>query len=190
MTLNVPAVVGYIWMALAAVWFIGLAFTKRTVRSQAMGSRMFHMILVILGYTLLCSDRLRAGWLGLRFLPPSHAAEIVGVALTAAGCLFATWARLTLGSNWSGRATVKANHELIVSGPYAVARHPIYTGLLVASVGTAMAFGEARCLLGLVLIFLGFAVKIGQEERFMQETFPQAYPAYRQRVRALIPGVF
>ena len=190
MTLNVQAVVGYTWIALGLVWLVGLAFTKRTVRSQAVGSRLFHGVLVVAGFTLLCGNQLRAGWLGARFLPPSHAADVTGVALTALGCLFAIWARIQLGANWSGRATVKAGHELVVTGPYAVARHPIYSGLLLAGVGTAIAFGEARCLLGLLLIFLGFTVKMSQEERLMRETFPDAYPAYRQRVKALIPGVF
>jgi protein-S-isoprenylcysteine O-methyltransferase Ste14 len=111
------------------------------------------------------------------------------VGLTIAGCLFAIWARITLGANWSGRATVKAGHELITAGPYALARHPIYTGLLTACIGTAIGYGERRCLVGLLLIVLGFVIKMGQEERLMLETFPDAYAAYRRRVKALVPGV-
>ena len=148
------------------------------------------MALIVLGFTLLGSDRLNAGWLGERFLPQTPGLPIAGLALTIAGCLFAIWARITLGSNWSGRATVKAGHELITTGPYALSRHPIYTGLLVASLGTALAAAEWRCVLGLALIVLAFAVKIGQEEHFMMLTFPDTYPSYRRRVRALIPGVF
>jgi len=187
---NVQAAVGDMWMALGLVWLVGLAFTKRTVRSQAVGSRLFHMLVIVLAFTLLCGQQLRAGWLGERFLPPSQAADFAGVTITLLGCLFAIWARVKLGGNWSGRATVKAGHELVTTGPYSVARHPIYTGLLIAGAGTAIAYGEARCLLGLVLLFLGFAAKIAQEERLMVETFPEAYRAYRQRVKALIPGVF
>jgi protein-S-isoprenylcysteine O-methyltransferase Ste14 len=190
MGLNVHAAVGYTWMLLALVWLIGLAFTKRTVRSQQFGPRLFHGLVIILGFTLVCGTQLRAGWLGARLFPPSPAADLAGIVLTALGCLFAIWARIQLGSNWSGRATVKANHELIVTGPYAVSRHPIYSGLLLASLGTAIAYGEAGAVLGLVLIFLGFTVKMSQEERLMLDTFPQAYPDYRRRVKALIPGVF
>lgn len=190
MTQNPQAAVGYIWLGLALVWLVGLVFTKRTVRAQPHGTRFFHMILVLLGFMLLGSRWFRAGWLGTRFIPISSDFAIAGIALTALGCLFAIWARLALGRNWSGRATVKAGHELVTTGPYSIARHPIYTGLLLASVGTALAIGEARCLLGLTLIFLGFATKMAQEERLMRETFPQAYPAYRRRVKALIPGVF
>jgi protein-S-isoprenylcysteine O-methyltransferase Ste14 len=148
------------------------------------------MALALLGFALLGSRNFHQGWLGMRFLPDTPAVSVAGFALTVAGCLFAIWARLTLGGNWSGRATVKAGHELIVSGPYAMARHPIYTGLFLASVGTALARGEWRCILGLLLIALAFAVKIGQEERLMLQAFPHAYPQYRQKVKALIPGVF
>ncbi len=190
MTFDVNSAIGYIWEALGLVWLIGLAFTKRTVRSQNYGTRAFHLVLALLGFALLGSNYFRQGWLGMRFLPDTPTWAVTGLALTLVGCLFAIWARLTLGGNWSGRATVKAEHELIVSGPYALARHPIYTGLLLAAAGTALARGEWRCILGIVLIALAFAVKIGQEEKLMLQTFPHAYPQYRERVKALIPGVF
>ena len=189
MTFDVHTAIGGTWAVLGTVWAFGLAFTRKTVRAQPSGARIFHMALIVLGFSLLMSAWFRAGWLGQRFVPASRATVVAGVALTMLGCFFAIWARITLGANWSGRATVKAGHELITRGPYAIARHPIYTGLLAASIGTAIGYGECRCLVGLVLIALGFAVKIGQEERLMLETFPQAYTAYRQRVKAVIPGV-
>jgi protein-S-isoprenylcysteine O-methyltransferase Ste14 len=190
MTLNVDSAIGYTWETLGLVWLVGLAFTKRTVRSQSSGTRAFHLALVLLGFALTGSQYFRQGWLGMRFLPDTPAWAVTGMALTLVGCLFATWARLALGSNWSGRATVKAGHELIVSGPYALARHPIYTGLLLAAAGTGLSHGEWRCVLGIALIALAFAIKIAQEEKLMVQTFPQAYPQYRQKVKALIPGVF
>ena len=187
--IDVHTAIDWTWLALALVWAVGLAFTRKTVRTQPWGPRLFHMTLVLLGFTLLMSTRFQAGWLGERFLPSWQGAGMAGVALTLIGCGFAIWARIILGANWSGRATVKANHELITRGPYAVARHPIYTGLLTACIGSAIAYGEWRCVVGLVMVTLAFAVKIGQEERLMLETFPQAYSAYRMRVKALIPGV-
>jgi protein-S-isoprenylcysteine O-methyltransferase Ste14 len=69
-------------------------------------------------------------------------------------------------------------------------RHPIYRGLLLAALGTGITIGEARCILGFALLILAFVAKVGQEERLMLEVFPQTYPAYRLRVKALIPGVF
>lgn len=190
MIFNVSSAIGYTWESVGVVWLAALPFAKRTVRSQNAGSRVFHLALALLGFTLLGSHYFRQGWLGLRFLPDRPALGIVGLAVTVAGCGFAIWARLQLGTNWSGRATVKAGHELVVSGPYAVARHPIYSGLLLAAAGTALASGEWRCMLGMVLVVLAFAIKIRSEERLMMETFPHAYPDYRKRVKALIPGVF
>jgi protein-S-isoprenylcysteine O-methyltransferase Ste14 len=189
-TFNVQSAIGYTWEALGLVWLIGLAFTKRTIRSQPSGTHLFHLALAALGFLLLGSRYFEVGWLGEHLLPSTYPVQVAGLVATVAGCLFAIWARFTLGSNWSGRATVKAGHELITTGPYSVARHPIYTGLLVAAVGTAIAVGQVRCALGFVLIVLALAVKMSQEERLMLQAFPQAYPAYRRRVKALIPGVF
>jgi len=189
MTLNVDAAIGNTWAALGLVWLAGLAFTKRTVRSQPVGARLFHLVLVLLGFALLGSRWFDGGWLSLRVVPVTEAVQIAGVGLTIAGCAFAIWARLTLGGNWSGRATVKADHELITRGPYAVARHPIYTGILLGALGTSLATCEWRCVLGMLLLALAFLVKMSQEERLMMQTFPVAYAAYRKRVKALVPGV-
>jgi len=141
------------------------------------------------GFTLLGSHWFDYGLFAIRLVPHSPALELGGLAATVGGCFFAIWARLALGSNWSGQATVKAGHELVVTGPYALARHPIYTGMLTASAGTALAIGEMRCAYGLALIVLALVIKMSQEEKLMMQTFPQAYLAYRQRVKALIPGL-
>jgi len=187
--LTIPSLIGYTWGALGLVWLAGLAFTKRTVHSEPMGARLFQIAIILFGFTLLGNTRFSAGWLGENFLSPTHSLQIAGLVLTIGGCLFAIWARIALGNNCGGRATGKAGHELIVTGPYSLARHPIYTGLLLASIGTALAAAEWRCILGLALIVSGFAAKIGQEERLMMQTFPETYPRYRQRVKALIPGL-
>jgi protein-S-isoprenylcysteine O-methyltransferase len=190
MTLNTTSAIEWAWAVLSLVWLAGLAFTKPTVRSQPLSTRLFHLALAGLGFSLLGSQWFRLGWLGMRFIPDSQPIALAGLALTVVGCLFAICARFSLGSNWSARATVKAGHKLVTSGPYALARHPIYTGLMVAVAGTALAGGEWRCILAVVVILLALLVKMGQEEKLMLQAFPQAYPAYRRRVKALIPGVF
>jgi protein-S-isoprenylcysteine O-methyltransferase Ste14 len=187
--INVSSAIAYTWEALGLVWLAGLAFTKRTVQRQPIGTRLFHLALAMIGFTLLGSHWFEQGWFAVRFVPESNTFQFGGLAITIAGCLFAIWARLTLGSNWSGQATVKAGHELIVTGPYALARHPIYTGLVTAALGTALAIGEMRCIFGFFIVVLALLIKMSQEERLMLQTFPQAYPKYRQRVKALIPGL-
>lgn len=188
-TMAVPSLIAYSWQALGVVWLIGLTFTKRTLRTQPTGPRLFQAALALLGFFLLGSPSSARGWLAIRFLPANHAVEIAGLAITIAGCIFAIWARLAIGSNWSGRATVKVGHQLVTTGPYALARHPIYTGLLLAGFGTALAIGQLRGPVGLFLVVLALLIKMSQEERLMLQTFPQAYPAYRNRVKALIPGI-
>ena len=188
--LDVNSAIGYAWAALVAVWLAGLTFTKRTVRSQPTKARLFYMALVVLGFTLLSSGWFRVGWLGTRVVPDTRAIALTGLAVTVAGCSFAIWARVTLGGNWSGRPTVKLGHELVTRGPYALARHPIYTGILAAGAGAALANGEWHSVLGVIVLLVAFLVKMGQEEQLMMQTFPVAYPAYRERVKALIPGVF
>ena len=85
--------------------------------------------------------------------------------------------------------TFKQNHELIRTGPYRIVRHPIYTGLLVMVVGTAMRIGQLRGVVSLALVTIGFWIKLRQEERLMMRHFPEAYPVYRREVKALIPFV-
>src|SRR5215831_438728 len=122
--------IGYTWEALGLIWLIGLAFAKRTVRRQPSGARLFHLAMALTGFSLLGSSWFANGWLATRFLPEAGRLGLAGLLVTIAGCVFAVWARITLGGNWSGQATVKVGHELVTNGPYALTRHPIYTGLV------------------------------------------------------------
>jgi protein-S-isoprenylcysteine O-methyltransferase Ste14 len=180
----------YCWGVFGFVWLVGLAFNKRTVRAETDFQRLAQFTVIALGYVLIGSPWLEFGWLGLRLLPAGQSLEVAGFVLTALGCLFAIWARLTIGSNWSGRATVKENHELITRGPYSLARHPIYTGLILATLGTALESGKVRATVGFGLVAASIAIKIGREEKLMHETFPEAYPSYRARVKTILPWIF
>jgi protein-S-isoprenylcysteine O-methyltransferase Ste14 len=111
----------------------------------------------------------------------------MGLALVIAGLLFAIWARVHLGGNWSGTVTIKQGHELIRSGPYAYVRHPIYTGLLAALLGTTAASGTVHAAVGLAIIAVALVRKLRIEEAFMREIFPDAYQRYSAEVPALIP---
>jgi len=188
-TLNIGLWIRYSWAVLAAIWLITLPFTKRTKQSLTGKSLAVQRAIFLVGFFLIGSDYFRQGWLGHYFLPENRPVQTAGIAFTAAGCLFAIWARLVLGANWSGTAGVKEGHELIEKGPYRFVRHPIYTGIVAACIGTALAIGEWRCILGLIVVLLGLALKVAQEERLMMATFPHAYPQYRRRVKALIPGL-
>lgn len=189
MSFHTLAAIGWIWGVLGLVWLVGYIFRKRTLRTQPLASRMFYVAVALLGCVFLGTHWLERGWLALRFVPGTEQTGLAGFVLTLAGAAFAVWARITLGKNWSGRPSVKADHELIIRGPYALARHPIYSGLLLGLAGTALAVGQWRAVIGVFLVGLAFIIKMANEEQFMMQTFPDVYPAYRKRVKALIPGV-
>ena len=135
------------------------------------------------------NSRLAVGPLAWRFVPSSAFIAYIGLALTLAGTGFAIWARAYLGQNWSSNVTIKEDHRLIQTGPYAVVRHPIYSGFLLAFLGTALAFGQVRGLVAWALAFVGWRLKSRMEEEFMQQRFGAEYADYKRRVRELIPFV-
>jgi protein-S-isoprenylcysteine O-methyltransferase Ste14 len=137
-------------------------------------------------FPLFGPSRLSASF---RFVPVTTILPRVGLALTILGLGFAIWARIHLGRFWSGTITLKENHELIRSGPYAFVRHPIYTGLLTAAAGTALARGTFSALLGLALIGVVCWLKIRAEEKLLTNHFGDTYRNYRRQVAALIPFV-
>ena len=118
-----------------------------------------------------------------------RAVQVLAVALVIVGLGFCAWARVTLGGNWSGAVAFKLDHELIQSGPYGLVRHPIYTGLLTMVLGTALDYLSIFSFASLGLLTAVFLIKSRVEERLMVEHFPDAYPSYRARVKALIPFV-
>lgn len=112
----------------------------------------------------------------------------VGTAVFVAGLALAVWARIHLGRNWGMPMTQKQEPELVTSGPYKLVRHPIYSGLLLGVLGTALATN----LIGLIIVLLlggSFYYSATVEERNLTATFPSAYPAYRSATKMLIPFV-
>ncbi|HUA19027.1 MAG TPA: isoprenylcysteine carboxylmethyltransferase family protein [Bryobacteraceae bacterium] len=181
--------IGYAWVTFFVIWWIAAVRTKRTARTQSVGSRLLQGGLAAAGAVLLFAPRIGIRWLGLELLPDTAALAYTGAALTFAGIAFAVWARFAIGRNWSGTVTIKQDHELIRRGPYALVRHPIYSGLLLAVVGTALAVNELRGLAALVLVTLAFCLKLRTEESFMLQQFGDQYRGYRREVKALIPFV-
>ena len=141
---------------------------KETERRESVPSRLIRLILMVFAVALLCLPRVPLRLLGERFLPLASWCFWSGAVVTAGGMLFSVWARRHLGKNWSQAVTVKEGHELITSGPYALVRHPIYTGLLLAFVGCAVARGEWRGLLAVALVFGALWRKLRLEEKWMR----------------------
>jgi protein-S-isoprenylcysteine O-methyltransferase Ste14 len=176
-----------LWLLWLAVWMISAVRTKQVVRAESVGSRLSHLIPLGLGAALLTFRRFGGPWLAMRVYAQTVWSFWSGAALVALGLGFAVWARLHLAGNWSGTVTLKQDHSLIRTGPYRLARHPIYTGILLAILGSAIAEAEWRGFVALALITLAFLRKIAIEERFLTAQFGDAYARYRAEVPALVP---
>ena len=176
-----------LWLAWAVYWVVQSRGNKASRRIESPASRLAHAIPLLIAALLLWRPTLPGGFLCGRILPATPATFFTGAALTAFGLALSVWARVHLGRNWSGVVTLKEDHELVRSGPYAWVRHPIYTGLLLAFVGSAIARGEWRGVLAVALVVAALWRKLELEERWMIETFGAAYLSYRIDVPALIP---
>ena len=182
--------IGYAWLAFIVLWFLAGIASKRSVRTQTSSSRLFQVVLIFIGAMIFNLNRwFVSGWPTLRIIPRETPFILGGAIITIAGMLFCVWARAILGTNWSARVTIKANHELVRQGPYQIVRHPIYTGLLIGLLGTAFVYGFAGCFVGVLVIGFAFWLKSQTEEQFMVQQFGDQYLQYRQQVRALIPYI-
>lgn len=178
-----------LWTIWMVAWLVAARWTAKTVVRQSVAARLTHGLLVSAGALLLFGRTGTLGPLVRPLFPPAPWTAWTGVALCAVGLGFAGWARVLIGRFWSGGVVLKADHALIRVGPYALTRHPIYSGLLLALTGTALVRDSLGGLLGLALLFAGAVVKLQQEERLLLEHFGSAYEIYRAEVPALIPRI-
>ncbi len=179
-----------LWFIFIAYWIIAALGKKKRTVQQDPWWRFGGIALVAVVYLLY-----RLNWLPVPSTPTApffHSTLIheLGVALCAAGIAFAMWARHILGGNWSINPSIQEGHELVTTGPYHWVRHPIYTGILLAYLGALLAIGALWWVEVYVAVVVGLYIKLRREERLMMQQFPQAYPAYKQRTKALIPFVF
>jgi protein-S-isoprenylcysteine O-methyltransferase Ste14 len=179
-----------LWIAYCMYWWAMAAGVKAAERIEPESPRLLRLGLMVTAIALLALPRFPVPILNFRFLPPVAWPFWLGATLTVTGLLFAAWARRCLGANWSPAVTIKQNHELITAGPYAVVRHPIYTGLLLALLGSAIARAQWRGLFAVLLVFLALYRKLKLEELWMHSQFGASYDGYCGRVAALIPYLF
>ena len=135
------------WILFALYWLIASFGVKRTVKRQDPAERLLYVVFMAAGFFLLYQENPNWGPLNRRFVSDELWIAWLGSALSVAGVLFAIWARRTIGKDWSAEVQIKEGHELIRSGPYARIRHPIYTGILLATIApvpTRFAFSLLR----------------------------------------------
>jgi protein-S-isoprenylcysteine O-methyltransferase Ste14 len=169
-----------VWVVFWAYWLLSAVGAKRGSRS--LRTRPPGLFIIILGFVLI--RVIGAGSLAVDNL----ASEVVGVILLLSGLGLAVWARIYLGRNWGMPMTHKDEPELVTSGPYRLVRHPIYSGILLAILGTSLAT-NLYLLIAVAVIGVYFIYSAKVEEKIMTSSFPKSYPSYKMRTKMLIPFV-
>jgi len=173
------------WLAFWIFWLAAATGAKasrgRTELRRFAGARVALLIVIVF----------LARGLGFHAHPGSVNPVLAGagVALFAAGLAIAIWARLYIGRNWGMPMTRRQEPELVTTGPYRKVRHPIYTGIILALIGTALAT-TWYALIAVIVLGGYFIYSATQEEAFLAREFPDAYPAYKHSTKMLIPFVF
>jgi protein-S-isoprenylcysteine O-methyltransferase Ste14 len=170
------------WAAFWAYWLVAALFVKRGHMSWSRELRI-RVVLVAIVIVLV-----RLGLFRDHEVTSAAWRDGLGLVLFSVGLAFAIWARVHIGRNWGGPMTKKDDPELVTSGPYRLVRHPIYSGILVAGVGTAVALGW-QWLIAVALAGLYFGYAGAAEERFLAEQFPDTYPAYRRSTKMFLPFI-
>ena len=184
-----------LWLAFAVSWLVLAQFNKKASRGTPPWAGWRLRLALIFAVFILVRFRRHAvvGFVNSMHHTLAHHPGItlqwVGFGLCVVGFGFAVWARVHIGRNWGMPMSLREGHELVTSGPYAYVRHPIYSGLLLAMVGSVLTSG-LPWLLGLILYFTYLIFAARSEEKTMLAQFPDSYPAYRSRTKMLIPFVF
>lgn len=178
------------WLALFIYWCFGAGPLKAVERRESRVQRASHLVPMLLAALLFILPGRELGVLSAPFMERTWTSYSLGVVLVVFGCGFAMLARRLLGANWSAAVTLKHDHSLVQNGPYRYVRHPIYTGLVLAFAGNALALAEWRGLLALLMVCVSLVFKLRREERWMLEHFGTAYTNYRRGSWALLPWIY
>jgi len=176
-----------LWMVWLLYWVVSAWGVRRNERGETSGQRLGTTLALAFGGFLIFARNTPLGPLNNRFVTNSFGLRVVALIMVIAGLGFSVWARVHLGKFWSSRVTLKEGHQLIQSGPYARVRHPIYSGIALAMVGTALFVGEWRALVGAGIFIVGHWLKSRREETLLTSQFGPEYEAYRRRTGSLLP---
>jgi len=182
----IDSLVGWLWLVFLLYWFAMAFIAKRAKQKENYASRLFRILVLLVAAKFLFGNW-RLGLLDRRFLPASLPVAVAGAVLTVLGMSLAIWARVYLAGNWSGTVTLKKDHELIRTGPYARIRHPIYTGFQLALTGTALVIGQWRAIVALAIVLAAHFFKARKEEEWLAREFGPAFEEHRSRTGMFLP---
>jgi len=175
------------WIVFVSYWLISAFGREKARRREPPAERLLHVLWLAGAFYLLDYSEPWFGALNRRFVPDWLWLAELGAALTVAGIAYAIWARHHLGKNWSADVTIRADHKLIRNGPYARLRHPIYTGLILALIGTVLSVGENRALVALGIFLIGWTRKAKKEEAFLAQEFGAAFEEHKRLTGFFLP---
>ena len=178
------------WVVFWVYWSFGVPQRRPAKRQVALTFTVLNTGLLYLGFILVLLGRSVPSSLGLLFVPQAIPIDVAGTVFAIIGIAFAIWSRQSLRNNWSGEVAIREGQQFIRSGPYAMVRHPIYTGMLLALLGTTLVASTVGSLLGLVFAVLSLWQKAGIEEQFLMAEFGEQYTRYRREVKFLIPFIY
>jgi protein-S-isoprenylcysteine O-methyltransferase Ste14 len=179
--------IGGAWLLWGASWLIAAQWASKAAKRPALREETAYRVLTIAGAALMFVQfRDRDNWNLLWVAPRSLQWVLFGVVVL--GLAFTWWARIHLGTLWSARVTRKDGHRIVDSGPYAIVRHPIYAGLIIALIATVLPFAGPINIAGAAILIVSFVLKARLEERFLkQELGAETYESYQRRVPMLVP---
>jgi protein-S-isoprenylcysteine O-methyltransferase Ste14 len=187
-------IIGALWAGFAIYWFGAAKLQARSDAnlpankvSDAPPARILHHAMLAAAFVLLFVRQTAVGVLCYRFLPRSSITSLIGLILTVAGLSLAVWARTHLAENWSSRVRIRVGHELIRTGPYAHLRHPIYSGVLLGVIGTAVALGQWRGVISVALVLISYWIKGRREDAVLAREFGDSWLEHRRRAGFLLP---
>ncbi len=178
------------WTLWLFYWLARAKDVKATARRESPWSRMRQNLIVTAGALCIVVPSFSSASAYVFDWQTPTPLILIGLSLTLAGLLFTVWARAYLGRNWSAAVELKRDHELVRAGPYALVRHPIYSGCLLALFGCALFGDQPRALIGFAIVFLAIAHKVRMEEKILSAHFGTDYQHYRASVRALVPHLY
>lgn len=182
-----PYLINIPWWIFLTYWIISALKTRRAQKKEPFAWRYGIMFVEVAGFVLLFNGDADNGFLGRRIFARSFALSIISVVLVWTGLALAIWARRHLGEYWSGRITLKEGHKLIRTGPYTRLRHPIYSGLDLAAIGSALAIDRWRCVVAICVIITGFWIKAKREEALLAGQFGAEFDQHRRYTGFLLP---
>jgi protein-S-isoprenylcysteine O-methyltransferase Ste14 len=177
----------YIWIAFGLYWIIAAKHSRKAGTHEPAFHRVLRWAILVITFTLLFWRQLDWGVLGRRAWPEVPGIAVAGFVATLLGLVVAIWARMHLGEYWSDKVVLKLGHRLIRTGPYAHMRHPIYSGVLLGVLGTAVVLGKVRGLLAFLMLLTNYAIKARREDKLLSSSFPDEFRIHAQHAGFLLP---